>query len=98
MRLVWPALVAFLVVVFCAGCEHVDGANGPITGFTAEKEKVTKGKTTHLTATFDSGTGSIDNDVGEVTSGAPVETKELAGKTTFTLTVIDAETGQPFTQ
>lgn len=98
LRHLWPAIFVLVVVLASAGCESVNGANGPIKSFTAEKSKVTKGLATKLTAVYENATASIDHDIGDVQSGVPVETKVLTDKTTFTLTVAASDTGQTFTQ
>lgn len=87
MRRLWPALFA-LLVVFVSSFSTVSCTEreSPISSFTAEREKLTKGQATKLTAVF-SGTGSIDHEIGDVTSGQPVDTPILNADTTYTLTV-----------
>lgn len=95
MSRLWPAILALAVLLASAISCSPDGPSGPITSFTADKAKVTKGTPDKLTAVFTGGTASIDNDIGEVQSGVPVDTAMLTKNTTFTLTVND-ENGKAF--
>lgn len=97
MRHVWPAILALVVVLISSAGSTActEPYDGPIKSFTAQKDKLTKGQSTKLTAVFDSGIGVIDNDVGEVQSGQVVDTAMLTKDTTYTLTVTD-ENGNPY--
>ncbi|HSO38651.1 MAG TPA: hypothetical protein VLT33_39245, partial [Labilithrix sp.] len=80
-------MAVLVVLVSSVACSE-DFA-GPIKSFTAEREKITKGQSTKLTAVFDTGVGTIDHDIGEVQSGQAVDTPMLDANTTYTLTDTD---------
>ena len=60
MRHLWPAVFALLALLSVAACYSRNEGNGPITSFTAERSKITKGMPDKLTAVFDNGIGTID--------------------------------------
>lgn len=84
MSRLWPALFAVLVALVASiACAPLPD---PIESFSAEKDTLTKGQATKLTAVF-SGLGQIDQGIGDVQSGQPVATPILNADTKFTLTV-----------
>src|SRR5689334_17618312 len=91
----WTA-VALSLAMMLAACgsssldegnpSEINSADAPtITSFTADRDKVSIGKTVTLTAVFSGGTGIIDNGIGAVTSNTPKVTSPINVPTTYTL-------------
>ena len=94
-QLVWQLLIILFTLVSAFGCSgggsteshQVLPAAPTITDFKVDKDPVTLGHTTTLTAVFTGGTGTVDKSVGGITSGNPVTTGIVSADTVFTLTV-----------